>query len=54
MYFVRDEASEAVLTITDELSEAIDFTANKRGKYIVEDDFGNIVYDSCPEVSYKF
>ena len=45
MYFVRDEASEAVLTITDELSEAIDFTANKREKYIVEEDFGNIVYE---------
>lgn len=53
MYYVIEEASEAVIMASEDLQEAINFTKNKAGKYLVKNDTDYILYDSNPEISYK-
>lgn len=53
MYYVIEEASEAMLMASEDLQEAIDFTKGKAGKYLVKNDTDYILYDSNPEISYK-
>ena len=53
MYYVIEEASEALEMASEDLQEAINFTKNKAGKYLVKNDSDYIVYDSKPGISYK-
>lgn len=53
MYRVKDEASEEVLFNTSSLLDAIDEIKNKKGLYIILDDYDNVVYYSNTNITYK-
>lgn len=54
MYYVVEEASEAIYVNTSDLQEAIEEAKSRQGKYLVIDDENNVLYDTQPGVSYKF
>ena len=53
MYYVIEEASEAIYSNTDSLQEAIEDANSRRGKFLVVDDEDIVLYDTQPNVSYK-
>lgn len=54
MYLIIEEASGALVCITDDLQDAIQEAKSRRGKYLVLDEAENILFDSEPGVTYKF
>lgn len=53
MYHVMEEASEATMCYTEDIEEALTFARNQRGKYLVLDEEGTVLYDTQPEITYK-
>lgn len=53
MYYVYEEASEAMMLATEDLQEAINYTTGRAGKYVVKNETDFIVYDSNPNITYK-
>lgn len=54
MYYIKDEASEAIEGIYDNLEDAIEDAKNMNGKKLVIDEHDNVLYDTKPGISYKF
>ena len=53
MYHIIEEASEACVENCSNLDEIIEDAKQMRGKYLVVDDDGNILFDTMPGVSFK-
>ena len=53
IYKVVDEASTEVVSIMDNLDEAKIDATSRKGKFLVVDNYGEILFDSFPSVSYK-
>ena len=54
MYYVIEEASEALVANHNNLYKAEKDADSRQGKYLVVDDEGNELYDTAPGISYKF
>ena len=54
MYHVVEEASGAVYANLSILQDAIADAKSREGKYLVVNDKDQILFDSQPDVSYKF
>ena len=54
MYHIMAEASDAIVENCDDLNEIIEDAKKLRGKYLVIDDDDNVLFDTMPNVSYKF
>lgn len=55
MYSVIDQASEAAYFHDSSLQEAIDYARSlpKQGRFLVEDDNDNILFDTNPGINFK-
>lgn len=54
MYYIIEEASEALVAIHNNLYETIKDSESRNGKYLIVDDEGNELHDTEPGISYKF
>jgi len=54
MYHIMEEASGAIVEHCDDLSEIIKDAKQLGGKHQVIDDDDNVLFDTMPNVSYKF
>ena len=54
MYHIMEEASGAIVEHCDNLDEIIEDAKQLRGKHLVTDSNGNVLFDTMPNVSYKF
>lgn len=53
-YYIVEEASNAQMSVFDDLEMAKQEVNNYIvGKYIVEDEEGNVLYDPQPGITYK-
>jgi hypothetical protein len=54
-YYIEEEASGATVGIyTDDLQGAIEDAKQLGGKHLVKDYDDNVLFDTMPNVSYKF
>ena len=53
LYYLIEEASEAIEAIYDNVDEAIQEAKLRKGKYFVVDNDDKTYFDSEPGVSYK-
>lgn len=53
LYYLIEEASEAIEAIYDNVDEAIQEAKLRKGKYLVVDDDDKIYFDNQQCVSYK-
>ena len=54
MYHIMEEASGAIVENCDNLNEIIEDAKQLGGKHLVIDDDDNVLFDTMPNVSYKF
>ena len=54
MYHIMEEASGAIVEHCDNLSEIIEDAKHLGGKHQVIDDNDNVLFDTMPNVNYKF
>lgn len=54
MYHIMEEATGAIVENCSDLNEIIEDAKQLGGKYLVIDDDDNVLYDTMPDISFKF